>query len=269
MRFAYLIIAHNEFEVLKRLVSELDDVRNDIYIHFDKKVKALPKIEVRHSNLYILDKRIDVRWGHVSQIKTEMLLFETALQNGPYEYYHLISGTHMPLKSQDELRQYFSDKHGKSVIYRLVKDDEYQETLKMHRISLFMRGYSSGNRLISRCAQFMWKACIALQRIFHITVNNGFNFYKASNWVSLTQEAVEYLVEHNKTINRRYRHSFCGDEYFVPSELLSSPLLDQVAVSPLLLKCDIRRAHPEVFHLNQLDELRKTEYMFARKFTAQ
>lgn len=39
MKHAYLIIAHNEFEVLSRLLQALDDVRNDIYIHFDRKLK--------------------------------------------------------------------------------------------------------------------------------------------------------------------------------------------------------------------------------------
>ena len=35
MKHAYLIIAHNEFEIQKRLIQALDDERNDIYIHFD------------------------------------------------------------------------------------------------------------------------------------------------------------------------------------------------------------------------------------------
>ena len=30
-KHAYLIIAHNEFEILKLLVNALDDARNDIY----------------------------------------------------------------------------------------------------------------------------------------------------------------------------------------------------------------------------------------------
>ena len=38
MKHAYLIIAHNEFEILKRLIQALDDERNDIYIHFDRKL---------------------------------------------------------------------------------------------------------------------------------------------------------------------------------------------------------------------------------------
>ena len=37
-KHAYLIIAHNNFYILEKLLRLLDDERNDIYIHIDKKV---------------------------------------------------------------------------------------------------------------------------------------------------------------------------------------------------------------------------------------
>lgn len=37
-KHAYLILAHNDPKVLELLVRLLDDSRNDIYIHVDKKV---------------------------------------------------------------------------------------------------------------------------------------------------------------------------------------------------------------------------------------
>lgn len=39
MKYAYLIMAHNEFYVLEKLIKLLDDNDSDIYIHIDKKVK--------------------------------------------------------------------------------------------------------------------------------------------------------------------------------------------------------------------------------------
>ena len=42
MRHAFLILAHNEFQILKILLSMLDDGRNDIYLHIDKKVVLGP-----------------------------------------------------------------------------------------------------------------------------------------------------------------------------------------------------------------------------------
>ena len=38
-KHAYLIVAHNNFYILERLVKLLDYEFNDIYIHIDKKVK--------------------------------------------------------------------------------------------------------------------------------------------------------------------------------------------------------------------------------------
>ena len=37
-RHAYLIMTHGNFEILKLQLEMLDDSRNDIYIHVDKKV---------------------------------------------------------------------------------------------------------------------------------------------------------------------------------------------------------------------------------------
>ena len=78
MRHAFLIIAHNEFKILQRLVSMLDSEGNDIYIHFDKKVKQVPSIHTEKSAVFFPQERIDVRWGNVSQIKTELVLFKAA-----------------------------------------------------------------------------------------------------------------------------------------------------------------------------------------------
>lgn len=36
-KHAYLIAAHSQFELLKKLIVLLDDERNDIYIHVDQK----------------------------------------------------------------------------------------------------------------------------------------------------------------------------------------------------------------------------------------
>ena len=106
MRHAWLIIAHNEFAILQHLVSLLDDERSDFYLHFDAKVKELPSITVEKGRLFILNNRVDVRWGTVSQLEAELLLLETAHQSGPYAHYHILSGVHLPLKPFDRLMQF-------------------------------------------------------------------------------------------------------------------------------------------------------------------
>ena len=69
MKHAYLILAHNEPELLSLLVERLDDVRMISNIHFDRKLSILPDIKTQHAGLYILKDRVDVRWADVSSLR--------------------------------------------------------------------------------------------------------------------------------------------------------------------------------------------------------
>ena len=64
-KHAYLIMAHNQAELLKKLVQCLDHERTDIFIHIDKKAK-IDVEEIRNSakksKLYFTN-RINVTWG--------------------------------------------------------------------------------------------------------------------------------------------------------------------------------------------------------------
>ena len=66
MKHAYLIIAHDEPYILEKVLKLIDDERNDIYLHIDKKWKDFNfkyfKSVVRESHLFFT-KRLDVRWG--------------------------------------------------------------------------------------------------------------------------------------------------------------------------------------------------------------
>ena len=267
MKYAWLIIAHNEFEVLQQLVSLLDVPESGFYIHFDKKVKVLPKINVENGRIVILKDRVDVCWGSVSQIKTELALLESAIQDAPYDYYHILSGTTLPLKSLDEINQFFLSMKGKSVVTGMTRDSIYQETLKLRRYNLFLRNYMSQNKHIRRTDQFLWRSFIAFQRVLGITTNSAKTFYKASNWLSLTEEAGRMILSRKKEILKTYRWSFCGDEFFIPSELMDSPLREKIYNDDKYLLHTIGRANARTYHFSEWSELRKTEYLFARKFT--
>ena len=268
MKHAFLIIAHNEFEVLQLLVSALDDERNDIYVHIDKKVKHIPGLSTIKSRLFVLKKKVDVRWGNVSQIKAELLLWEEARKNGPYEFYHLISGTHLPLKSQDEIHEYFNRLSGKCIFSNLTKSEgDYHEVLKIHRINICTRGYASPNKFISRLNQLTWKSFIALQRLLGITVNNGIQFLWANNWCSLPQEAIEYLLANKRFILKRYRWSFCGDEWFAPTELNDSRH-HQLLSSSVLLFGEIGRSNSKTLSISDYKDIIDSDCLFARKFSS-
>lgn len=115
-KHAYLIMAHNNFEQLKILIGLLDDYRNDIYIHVDKKVKGFEKglIQTKCAQLTYVNP-ICVTWGGHSQIKCEMLLLKSSVPKH-YKYYHILSGVDLPIKTQDEIHDYFDMNYGKNFI---------------------------------------------------------------------------------------------------------------------------------------------------------
>lgn len=215
MKHAYLIIAHHEFEVLTRLIEALDDPRNDIYIHFDQKISELPLIRANYSRLYILEERIDVRWGDVSQIESEIALFEQAVQHGPYAYYHILSGVDMPLKSQDFIHDFFTQHKGKEFI-GFNQDDNYKSiSRKVQRYHIYPKYFRSGKGISDFLRRLLRFIFLRMQFIFFPLRNKQILFRKGLNWVSVTQEFVLFLLGKRVEIMGNYQYTFCADEIFL------------------------------------------------------
>ena len=70
MKHAYLIIAHNEYSILKSLLAMLDDERNDIYLFIDRRSRMLRKkmrdYQMSHAGFYIIQDSIKLYWGDIS-----------------------------------------------------------------------------------------------------------------------------------------------------------------------------------------------------------
>lgn len=136
---AYLILAHNEYEVLQELVVALDNMHNDIYIHIDKNVHNLPNIQAKYSRLIMLSNRKKVYWGCLEVVEAETALFECAYKSGiEYEYYHLISGTHFPLITISKIEDYFNSVKGKSVV-QSIDDSPSAAFKRMGRYHFFLK----------------------------------------------------------------------------------------------------------------------------------
>ncbi len=264
MKHAFLIIAHNEFDILSILVDLLDDSRNDVFIHIDKKVNDLPTIKTKYSNVFFVDNsnRVDVRWGDISQIEAEFALFELANQKGPYAYYHMISGVHLPLVKQDAFHEYFSTIPVSQVFVPMTSSPEELER-KGNRMNLFMKSFN--NSLMS---QRLWRVGIKVQDLLGIYVNKDRTFIKASNWVSITDDAVKFLLSKKKEILIKYKYTMCGDELFLPTELVYSGKNWNIIYSDKLLMHIMGNANAQVFTDEDFTTLMESNCLFARKFSS-
>lgn len=277
-KHAYLIIAHNEFEILKQLIAALDDIRNDIYIHFDAKCKNLPNLECNEASLYILRDRIDVRWGDYSQIETEMLLFEHAhnmqIKTGVYyQYYHLISGVDIPLKSQDYIHNFFNTHQGKEFLGYYQGDLQLELRKKVQMYHLFSKNFTKDDK---------WTFCKIVRAIFcrlqfylRIKRNSDICLVRGTNWVSITNDFVEFLIGKKQEIKRRFHHTFCADEVYKHTLCWNSKFKDNIhnpeneahgcmrEINWIVLD---RYSYLPSFTIDDYERLNKSPMLFARKF---
>lgn len=217
MKHAFLIIAHNEYPVLEVLLSMLDDERNDIYLHIDKRATELfqqiKKVKMQKAGFYLIENPIKVYWGDISQVQVEYLLFETALSHGPYAYYHLLSGTDLPIKSQDYIHAFFQQNAGKEFV-GFWQDAAHQRDLerKVFRYYFFTKRLKDKEHLLHGITALIRNLILAVQKISHYRRKQTFEFKKGGNWISITENAVKYLLQYKEIVLNRMKYTLCADE---------------------------------------------------------
>ena len=224
MKHAYLILAHNEFGLLQTLVSCLDDARNDIYVHIDRKVASLPSLQAAAAGLTLIDRRIDVRWGDYSMVEAEYALFEAALARGPYAYYHLLSGVDLPLKSQDYIHRFFAARQGREFIGYSLTSLTPELSQRMQRWHLFPRHFSRHRNGYSVVRALF----VRLQKVLGIRRNRQVDFKKGTQWVSITQALAEYVLAQKDWARRTFTHTFVPDECLMQTLAWMSPFRSQL-----------------------------------------
>ena len=268
---AVLIMAHNNWNSLEKLIRFFDSNEIEIFLHIDKKAKDFNKqhfINLCNNTKINLIKRRNVRWGTNDQILCEMDLFKEALNKGPFLYYHLISGNDIPLVPLNEFLNFFK---GKSKNF-LIADEEPQFEI---RFQIYFNIFEKLKILPQSWKQYLNKKSNALQ--IKIGVNrlkklkDKFPIIRQGhNWCNLKQDAVEILISKEKEIKKISYFTSCGDEMYKQIILCNSE------ISATLTNEDIRAIdwssggqHPKTFSykdLTQLQDYMRQGKLLARKF---
>ena len=268
-KHAYLIMAHNDFYILEKLLLLLDDARNDIYLHIDKKVKNFDfnyiKSLVKNANIYFVHP-IDVRWGSYRQILCELNLLSEAIKV-QHKYYHFISGVDLPLKSQDQIHSFFDNSNKEFVEYDNddMIEDAFLDRIKYYHIGVnFIR---SKNKFVSKFCAFIRYRFINIQKKLGVNRLKKCNmvFQKGPNWFSITHNLALFLIQNQKAIKHLCRFSLCADELFLQTFAMISPFRNNI-VDDSLRYIDWERGKPYTFTEADYNELVNANKLFARKF---
>lgn len=271
-KHAYLIMAHSNFQQLKRLIAALDDERNDIYIHVDKKAKDFQEDgwTTKKANLTFIPS-MNVSWGGRSQIVCELELLKAAVYKKMYAYYHLISGQDLPIKSQDEIHAFFKKNQGKCYMDFDRKDIKTENFLYKIQYWYPFQEYIGRNK-DGKAEKLDWlqNKLLLLQKKLKYSRRKGTEkkYYKGANWFSITDELARYVLSKEKEIYEEYACTLCADEIFLHTLAMNS-IYAQNVVPDSLREIDWKRGNPYVFGLEDYEKLMRSKAMFARKFQDQ
>lgn len=267
---AYLIMAHNNFSILEKLIRMLDSACNDIYIHIDKSVKNFDfeyyKNLAKCSKIYFT-KRIYVSWGGFSMVNAEYMLLKEAFANKiEYSYYHLLSGVDLPLKKADELAEFFDNIYPKELVH-FAKELNAVEKSRVQHYHFFDGRRKLFNRLMTKAEQIV-------QTAMHVNRTGEQKLARGSQWFSITDKLAKELLDNEQKIKKQFKHTLIPDEFFVQCTVVNSEFENNLYLKRFddsneqnMRLIDWKRGNPYTFTEEDFDEIINSDCLFVRKLT--
>lgn len=272
MKHAFMIMAYNNWNQLKTLITTLDDSRNSIYVHIDKKSTNFNEAAfshlTKHATLQSIP-RINITWGGSSQIDCEISLLHSALASHS-NYYHLLSGMDLPLHSMDYIDEYFQQHKGKEFI-QFGQLGDSMDIRVQDRIST----YHPLQNMLGRSMHNANSASEILQRKLRINRLKHYHgiLAKGAQWFSITHDLAQYVIAQWPRYQRMFSSSWCADELFLQTITVNSPFKnniyhlkpdDDYEANARLIEWDHDSLH--TFCMEDYYRLITSPRLFARKF---
>lgn len=277
LKHAYLIVANGNFGVVKTCLKMIDDARNDIFLLLDSKAKVSTEIQkqlkecVNKSHIEIYEQVVN--WAGYSQISAVLGLMEKAINNGEYQYLHFLQGSDLPIRSQDEIHDFFNKNNGKEFVQIEYPRKEMANRKAWYRHFFCHNRYFRKNRFV----KMLNFGLVEVQKIIHIKKNTDIELYQGSALFSITGKCAKYVLSKKDEIHKRFHFSLAADEVFIQTILMESEFKERI--------CDVDKEYSENARLidrtrpdgkNSPHIWRKEEFetlinadknkMFARKF---
>src|SRR3954454_18339911 len=231
---AYLIVAHHEPDILRRLVLSLSAEWSRFFIHIDKKVDVRPLVEALADvpDVTFVEARVPVYWGGWSQVRATLSLIDAAVMSSqPFSRFVLLSGVCHPVKTNREIRDTLLNSRFEYMNAYPMPNEKYEKPLT--RLTQWY--FEGGDRMSgfkARCIRRLNR--LAISSGLTRSINNGLGEltpYAGSNWWALTNDAIDLIQETIKmkpNMLALYKYSLCPDESFFQTIIANSRLHDRI-----------------------------------------
>lgn len=272
MKHCFMILAHNQQELLKMLIKQLDYENNTIIVHIDKKLENF-NIEdfynlVQAGKIVFFKDRLDVKWGGSSLMMCEINLMNEAMK---YEcdYYHLLSGVDLMIKNNNYFNEFFEKHNGEEFFVFDQKAMEIRSMLSRVRY-YHLPVVKFSNRLIRKSYNIFRSSFVNIQKFFGVNrcILASNMYAKGNNWFSCTQDFLKYSINYFSEWEKIGKSTYCIDEVFMITIFYNSPYFKNNS------KIDIRyidwsnpdKGSPAILDEDYIIKLNCSECLFARKF---
>ncbi len=220
LNYAFLIMAHDQANHLKRLINALSHSHHYIFIHIDAKkdievFKSLA-LDNKENIIFLSDKRrVRVNWGGWSVTQATLNLIDEALAH-PLEFHRfcLLSGSDYPIKPINHIREVL-----KSNVEYLRLDRQISNHASETHSYFIERYFFTDYPLLVR---------LRLSNRFPRKVPISIPLYHGSQWWALTKNSILYCKDYiskNPKFIKFFKYSNCSDEILFSSILKDSPFV--------------------------------------------
>ena len=290
MRIAYLIAAHHEPNLCRRLIRALAAKSTQVFVHVDARA-AIGDFQLDLQGVTFLTDRLCVNRGGWSLTLAMMQLLQAAYRNSDCDYFIFLAGTDYPIKSHDQIDTFLSRRYPLSFInYYPLLEGSYGVTNLTRYYFVDEVSWLTRHRAAPPPRLVDWFAGHLPRRRFPA----GSAPFRGSDRWCLQRDVVRTIIDcwesaRGRAYRRYFKRTWGSDEMLFQTIVFNSsaaaschlydgeavrsmidgqrpPLPDEVRAHLHYIDWDVNREDPAILDERDFDRLAGSEYFFACKF---
>ncbi|TMN92336.1 N-acetylglucosaminyltransferase [Pseudoalteromonas phenolica] len=259
MRIAILVACHKQAELINKLIAQFDPSFFKFFIHVDIKSDISEQIIIQDNVVLITDDdRVDVRWGHISQVYATYNLLKRAAKED-FDYLWFMSGQDFPIKSQKDILDFFVEHNGRSFI------DIETKSFSKYRALVHYPFFSIGQSFTQRVFR---KLYAALCMKFGLTKNTKLELMHGSSWFCFHKNIYSNIIN-DRDFDKylaRFENALCPDEIVFQTYIKHKGLDTLCNDNLTYVDWSAQDANPKLLTLDDYNVVINSSKLIARKF---
>jgi len=210
-KHAYLIMEHSNLPVAQAVLRMIDDPRNDVFIYIDGNEVHESDFVAKQSKVFFLHKHVTFGWGDF--LPVEIALVKFATETGHYGYYHLLSDCCLPIKTQDQIHEFF-DNDPNQMVYMHLNCHTFksiQRECATHYPFVHRKDFRKRKDL-----KLLAKILIRIRMAFGVNRLRGNKeipvVYNGWQWFSIPDDFARYIVEKEALLHHTFDDVLANEE---------------------------------------------------------